>query len=183
MKIFIVSNLLPLKSLISFEQIRTIKNGIRRNSKLKQTKKKCINIKYTKKINYRPKSNDNAAHITIMQLTVLNDFVTKHTLKLTPWASARVHWKILPSEKLKIYFTPVITILFPRCFLKQFIFPCKACEMTVQVHIYTNFQALKMEIKTGSKADAWYTIITNLLLKSCKILPTQISGFRLRNLI
>ena len=88
---FVVSDLLPLKSLISFEQIRTIKSGIRRNSKLKQTEKKCINIKYTQKINYRPKGNDNAAHIIFTQLTVLSDFMTKHKLKLTPCSSARVH--------------------------------------------------------------------------------------------
>ena len=153
MKIFIMSDLLPLKSLISFEQIRTIKSGIRRNSKLKQTEKKCINIKYTQKINYRPKGNDNAAHIIIRQLTVLSDFVTKHKLKLTPCSSALVHWKILPSEKLKIYSSPVITTSFPRCFLKQFIFSRKTCEMTLQVHIYLMliFRLPKSKSKQGQK--------------------------------
>ena len=38
MLIFIVSDLMSLKSLISSEQTRMIKSGIRRNSKLKQTK-------------------------------------------------------------------------------------------------------------------------------------------------
>ena len=115
---------------------------------------------------------------TKLYCTVLNDFMTKHTLKLTLSPRARVHWNILPSEKVKIYSTPVITILFPRCFLKQFISPCKVCEMTMQVHIYTNFQAPKIEIKTGSKADAWYAIIINMLLKFLQ--NSSHSNFRLQ---
>ena len=131
-----------------------------------------------KKKHYRPKSNANAAHIIITQVTVLNDFVTKYTLKLTTCPSARIHWKILPSEKVKIYSTPVIANLFPRCFLKQFISSRKVCEMTVQVHICTNFQAPKIEIKTGSKAGAWYAIIINMSLKFLK--NSSHSNFRLQ---
>ena len=48
-KIFIVSDLLPLKSLISFERIRTIKSGNTQELKAKANRKKCINIKYAKK--------------------------------------------------------------------------------------------------------------------------------------
>ena len=51
MLIFIVSDLMSLKSLISSEQTRTIKSGIRRNSKLKQTKKKKKNEYQIHKIN------------------------------------------------------------------------------------------------------------------------------------
>ena len=134
--------------------------------------------KKNKQKKYRPKSTANAAHIIITQLTVLNGFVTKYTLKLIPCPSAGVHWKILPSEKVKIYSTPVISILFPRCFSKQFISSRKVCEMTVQVHSYTNFQAPKIEIKTVSKADAWYAIITNMLLKFLQ--NSSHSNFRLQ---
>ena len=44
---------------------------------------------------------------------------------------------------------------------------------------YTNLQAPKIEIKTGSKADALYAIITNLLLKFLKNSPSH-SNFRLQ---
>ena len=129
-----------------------------------------------KKKHYRPKSNANAAHIIITQLTVLNDFVTKHTLKLAPCSSARVHWKILLSEKLKIYSNVISQV-----FLKTVYFPPQDLwnDGASAYVSYTNLQAPKIEIKTGSKADAWYAIITNLLLKVLKNSPSH-SNFRLQ---
>ena len=132
--IFIVSDFMSPKSLISSERTRTIKSGIRRNSKLKQTKIKINEYQIHKMNKLQTKKQCKCSLYSYHATYWTKRFRDKAYIKTDTLSKRSVTLKNSPQWQTE-------NILYPNdnnvslVFLKTVYFPHETCEMMVQAHM------------------------------------------------
>ena len=134
MLIFIVSDFMSLKSLISSERTKMIKSGIRRNSKLKQTKIKINEYKIHKINKLQAKKQCKCSSYYYHATYWTKRFRDKAYIKTDTFSKRSVTLKNSPQWQTE-------NILYPNdnnvslVFLKTVDFPHETCEIRVQAHM------------------------------------------------